>query len=272
MGFFDGLAGSLVSGVAGLFGSKMSSDAAEDINERNIALQREFAQHGIRWRVDDAKAAGIHPIYALGGSGATYSPVNAPHYDMGEAVADFGRNLGQDISRSARATQTFEERVGTRMAGLSVERAELENDLLRSRIAREQSAQVGPPGPSIIPDPIAGQVNLKELGVTHTDPGAPHKEVFQVPDFTYARTPTGLAVVPSKDVKERIEDQLVPEAMWSLRNVLIPPFSDVSTHTPDPSVYPPPPGTRWEWSTLHQEWRPVHVKQQYRRQRYKGFF
>ena len=46
--------------------------AASLRNEQNtialhqMANQREFAKHGIQWRVDDAKAAGIHPLAALG--------------------------------------------------------------------------------------------------------------------------------------------------------------------------------------------------------------
>ena len=34
--------------------------------------QKEFAQHGLRWKVEDAKQAGINPLVALGAS--THSP------------------------------------------------------------------------------------------------------------------------------------------------------------------------------------------------------
>ncbi len=37
-----------------------------------------FAQNSVRWRVEDAKAAGIHPLFALGGAG-TGATVNVPH-------------------------------------------------------------------------------------------------------------------------------------------------------------------------------------------------
>lgn len=56
--------------------------------DKDAALQREFAQHGIRWRVRDARKAGLHPLAALGASGAAYSspglPVPSPpsmHFD-----------------------------------------------------------------------------------------------------------------------------------------------------------------------------------------------
>lgn len=44
--------------------------------QAQLAYQKEFAQHGLRWRVEDAKAAGLHPLSALGAQGLpAYSPV-----------------------------------------------------------------------------------------------------------------------------------------------------------------------------------------------------
>lgn len=51
-----------------------SADFAREQANSNAALQREFAQNGIRWRVEDAKAAGLHPMYALTGGGAAFAP------------------------------------------------------------------------------------------------------------------------------------------------------------------------------------------------------
>lgn len=58
--------------VGGLIGASESRRAAE----RNANLQREFAQHGVRWRVQDAQAAGIHPLAALGMSPTEATPVH----------------------------------------------------------------------------------------------------------------------------------------------------------------------------------------------------
>lgn len=44
------------------------------INKENIELQREFAQHGISWKVDDAISAGIHPLAALGADTMSFTP------------------------------------------------------------------------------------------------------------------------------------------------------------------------------------------------------
>jgi len=74
----------LESGIDHLTGKSASEDAAAAAREarelelamhnQNIQLQKDFAQHGIRWRVEDAKAAGIHPLAAVGAAGASYSP------------------------------------------------------------------------------------------------------------------------------------------------------------------------------------------------------
>ena len=43
--------------------------------QRNYDMQKEFAQMGIQWRVADAKAAGLHPLAALGAAPAHASPM-----------------------------------------------------------------------------------------------------------------------------------------------------------------------------------------------------
>lgn len=97
---------SLFAGLA-QFGSDllnnwMADERQEDAlhaQEQNLrhqeAVQREFAQHGIRWRVEDAKAAGLHPLFALGGGGASYTPM--------ALVSGGGFGGGVDWSKSGQA-------------------------------------------------------------------------------------------------------------------------------------------------------------------------
>lgn len=54
--------------------SKNALNISNLASDREYQRQKEFAQNQIRWRVDDAKAAGLHPLYALGQSSAAYSP------------------------------------------------------------------------------------------------------------------------------------------------------------------------------------------------------
>lgn len=80
-----GLAGSLLSSKSSKDATSAAASAQEEANLRNIEsqekmnqanidAQREFAQHGVSWRVQDAKAAGLHPLFGAGLSGSTFSP------------------------------------------------------------------------------------------------------------------------------------------------------------------------------------------------------
>ena len=66
--------GGAIGGALGLIGAGQSQASAERLNQLNYEHQKEFAQNGIRWKVADAKAAGLHPLAALGASTASYSP------------------------------------------------------------------------------------------------------------------------------------------------------------------------------------------------------
>lgn len=64
--------GSIISAGASLVGGILGNKSNQKIAEQNAALQKEFAQHGISWKVADAKRAGIHPLYALGSNGISF--------------------------------------------------------------------------------------------------------------------------------------------------------------------------------------------------------
>lgn len=81
---------------------------ASEQSAQSLAAQREFAQHGIRWRVEDAKAAGLHPLYATGAMGASYTPGTV--VGGGGSGSNRFQQAGQDISRAVQAQQTPEER------------------------------------------------------------------------------------------------------------------------------------------------------------------
>lgn len=122
-----------ISAGASLLGGAIGNQQKREGQEREIELQREFAQNGVRWKVEDAQRAGIHPLAALGATGAAYSPVGLGDNDT---AATFSA-AGQDFSRAIDATRTQGERngvLGVKMAELSLERASLENDLLRAQI------------------------------------------------------------------------------------------------------------------------------------------
>lgn len=67
------MSGWAIAGALGadLIGSEMNRKSRS--NDRK--MQYDFAQHGVQWRVEDAKRAGIHPLAALGMSPNQASPV-----------------------------------------------------------------------------------------------------------------------------------------------------------------------------------------------------
>lgn len=107
------VAGSLIGAGGNLLGGLLGSSDAH----KNRRMQKEFAQYGIRWRVEDAKAAGLHPLYALGAQIPSFSPVHS------EAPAQLAE-MGQNIGRAVQATQTAAER----------QRSQLELELLKSQV------------------------------------------------------------------------------------------------------------------------------------------
>lgn len=149
--------GSIISAGAGLIGGAMNSSATKAANQQamqNAALDRklqmDFAQHGIKWKVDDARDAGIHPLYALGANTVSYSPVtvgHTPDLSMGNALAA----AGQDISRAVTAGSGPKARLDQTtqaMQTLQIENAALQNEMLKSQIAK-LNAQIPPAVPDV---------------------------------------------------------------------------------------------------------------------------
>lgn len=260
---------SIFSAIGNAVGSLIdrNSERGSDTNfDNNAALQKEFAQNGIRWKVADAQAAGIHPLYALGAQTNSFAPISTfNEANLSSSLA----GIGQDVSRAIEATRSKPERIQARFDAAQLDRVTAETDLIRAQIAKLNSAQVGPPMPAgqsieeqFTPNVIP-RVEVSPLPLNASDRNSPMKEAGFVSDFTYARTPTGLAVVPSKDVKDRIEDNLIPELMWSLRNNLMPNV-DQSRHLPDQNLYPNREGMKWMWDYWNQEFREVPIGSWYR--------
>lgn len=139
--------------------------------QRNEDLQREFAQNGVRWRVADTVAAGLHPLAALGASGSMYSPsttaFNSYNVDHGRPGIgpDIGASLsqmGQGVSRAMSAAMTKSERATTAFEvarqAQQLEQGDLQNQLLRSQLYRmNYNSPAMPGGPSNAPLQTAGQ-------------------------------------------------------------------------------------------------------------------
>lgn len=247
-------------------GSKNRSHDKE-MWERNAALQKEFAQTGIRWKVDDAKAAGIHPLYALGAQTHSFQPI-ASFQDNVLDGGEFGR-MGQNLARAAAAGRTKDERYGSELEALALERAQLENELLRVRIAVTRSPQVGPAVPDIPVSKsalgsIPGQGDLVEVErskIPTVTPGQPHVQAGPVPDNMWQRTERGFTMLPSKESAisgMEIENPSTWE--WMFRNRLAPASGYGGTAPPDSFL--PEGAIGWQYLRFSSEWVPVFSKDQ----------
>lgn len=140
-----------IAGAAGnILGGLFGKSATEKANEANIALQKQFAKEGIQWKVEDAKKAGVHPLYALGATTHSFAPSVVGDTSLATGLS----NAGQDISRALDATAPASRKISAYNAtveGLNVERMSLENELLRSQIFRSRQAG-GSPGIPTGPD------------------------------------------------------------------------------------------------------------------------
>lgn len=138
----------LIAAGASLAGGLLSRDSARDQRNTNTELQREFAQNGVRWKVEDAKAAGIHPLFAMGASTHSFNPV-AIQDSMPAAVA----SMGQDISRAVEAGSSTGERA---MRKIQLRNLQLQGDLLQEQIAASQHARSAgnPPFPGAEAFPV----------------------------------------------------------------------------------------------------------------------
>lgn len=253
----------LLGGGLDYLGAEKDREAQERANAQNIAMQREFAQMGIRWKVEDARAAGIHPLAALGAQGASFNAQIMPESSGDKYRALSG--MGQNISRAIQSGQTHEERIATQ---LRLQNMGLQNELLKAQISSITNPNNPPfPGTDLginVPGQGNSRNTIQEVPVRRTAsiPGAPYADMGHVADFGFVRTPHGLAIVPSKDVKERVEDQIIPETMWAIRNMMLPNMP--GNHFPKPTTreFPIPEHFRkkgynsWRWSYTLQQFVP----------------
>jgi len=259
-------------GLSNLFGDD------DDYQQRLQAdTQREFAQNGIRWRVADAKAAGLHPLAALGAAGASYSPVISAGSDsLGDrlgGVRDSLMEMGQNTKRAEVATMTPHER---EMEELALERAKLQNRLLEGQIQNEWAALMGSPPTPTMPAAIAPRPTTRlRSGARQAAPGQvesrPSQSISSVPGdsgLEAAGTPGFKDFGVSPNVRIELPNQQLSESLEGMGvagHVLGPVLSAIRTGDlffngkPDskPSQNLLPPGYRWEWSVTRQGWFPV---------------
>lgn len=222
---------------------------ALDAEHRATVEQRRFAKRGLQWRAEDAKAAGLHPLAAVGSAGPSFSPSYSFSADTTPVPVQrdtWQDKMGQSISRA--------------LDILGLQRAMLQNRLLESEIAekdRKVDLSIGPwpywAGSGIIP----GQANGGGFGSTVPHPDRPAQEAGYKPDVAYSMGDNGrvYAYLPQA-LSESYEDDPHGRFMWNLRNKYMPAVNPWTKSRP-PLKDLPPGYEGWQSTGFTMGWKPV---------------
>lgn len=297
MSIFGGIAsavGSVAGGVLGLVGSNNSAANAAAINRQNYEAQKEFAQNGIRWKVADAKAAGLHPLAALGAQTSSYSPSavvgDSPDYS-------FLRDAGQGIGRAVEAKMTQrerdeEEKRSQLLFNMQLKNAYLEGEERKARIrgldadttlalakASESSVrnqQQVPALPSLVQDGAVIPGQSQSRGVNGAFPtgdiqpdvssvptsvrGVPSVQAGTPPDVRfYLGTGNTRVPLPTEQAADAMDAAFFSGLDWSIRNKFLPILSNYLPFIPDSNrrpgeYYDPIYGGYRKGKTFHEKW------------------
>jgi len=183
--------GEIAAAGAGLIGKGIDAATSYYGAEKAWDRQKKVLQNQIQWKVQDAVKAGLHPLAGLG--------VNPASVGGQWAGTDFG-SMGQDIGRAVEAVASPKDKSASALMQLSVERGNLENELLRTQIASQrmrlaQQGTIGVPGggAGTIPTPFStpGPVANKGLGQEAADDfGDFIGELYGIGNFVESKWPT----------------------------------------------------------------------------------
>lgn len=170
-----GAGSSLLGGALSRGNNTAARYDANKWNRRQMAFAKDFARMGVRWKVEDAKKAGLHPLYALGGnlSPGGMSPAYVGGGESSDPMGSALANAGQDISRAVLAQATPEEKAMAHLQMLKL-KSEIQGNEAQSNYWNAQAAklrQTTPtPGVPLMP-PAVGLVAPKPQDMLSALPG-----------------------------------------------------------------------------------------------------
>lgn len=245
------IAGAAISAGSQLIGGLLNRSAAnkqnkltQQIANQNVQFQNDFAKHGIRWRVEDAKAAGIHPLYALGANTPTYTPVSAnftrPDYSF---VGRMGQDVGRGLMQSASA-KLRKEQFGIEQARLA-RRDALQENLIsaQTEMYRARAAQLRQrPQPGV---GLNGGTTGTNSGSVTSNPYNTNQNAYMAKHILRGTQITRIVpgiyfVGPTAKFKESVEDMgPFPWQAWA---------GLISRNVRHVAPYPARTGYQWHWN------------------------
>lgn len=181
----------IIPAAATLIAGGMNNASRENANSQNYASQKEFAKMGIRWKVADAKAAGIHPLAALGANTVSFQPSIAGN------DYSYLSDMGQDIGRAVAAKQTQGERqinkqiLEEQLKGLKIE------NMARLKMLNDGFGGNIPPTPAV--GPRTNSDGIINAAGTGNNPGVEYP-TMQKPPTVSAKSGASPGAEPALDV------------------------------------------------------------------------
>lgn len=206
-----GALGSIGGGLLNRDSNRGANQANINLAQSNLRFQREFAQHGVKWRVEDAKRAGIHPLAALGANVASPYPVTA-----GVQGEDYSwlQDIGQMIG-NAFSTEEKINKENLRIIRAEADLKERERNIIMNKdrttvtatspwmVDSSQAAGQGAGldgfsnGNAIVPDPAMVQPQIGQGGVK-----AGRNPFYQMVDLPNNE----VQLYPERNMMELIQD------------------------------------------------------------------
>lgn len=169
----------MVSAGGSLLGGHWDREQAKDINTRS----EWWARHGIKARIQDAREAGIHPLYALG------AQTSSPQFmmsGMAEPMARAGQAIGSSIERAMDSDSRIHMKLSNMLLEKQVAKTEAERRMIEQEaLALQQRRGQGGGLPLFDPGPngIPGQQGQQDSGLFEAVPGKRSTSVPGMPEI-----------------------------------------------------------------------------------------
>lgn len=294
-GPWGALAGGILGGIGGGFlgGGDSSAKVAKDLLGRQMDRQEIWMKNQMRWRVEDAKAAGIHPLAAIG---SNVTAPSVPGVSVGDSGSDIGSILassGQSIGRELSAYMSGQEKDKASMRALELEGQALDNDYKREQLKRLRGVGSPPDFPDLavgesyvpvgepknmrdawryglspvtyenLPPPAvqaSGLIDVKPSEALTTPIGMSGREAASNPENKWIRNEDGtITWVPSEALN--IDDASSPGWLsWQIRNGLLPALPYANRPIPE-NKFLPKGAKGWIYNPWTGSYRPTFEHQ-----------
>lgn len=227
------------------FHQGQARDEARSIRAGDIERdQKNFERNTITGRIQEGAAHGLSKLASIGAQ-----PNNSMTATVGQALPSL--SSGQNINPHSRLEAQL---LNSQIEGVRLDNLKKAQDL---RTSSTGSPDQGGFMPGTKRSNHGSHIVEKPMERTSTFPGKPHMEPGAVAGSGFEVTPTGLAPIPSGDVKERIED-----SPYELRNFfrygILPNFGNVTGEPPKSAL--PRGADAWRWNSQAQEYQPYSLK------------